>query len=107
MFYYNLPMHKLALVLDSSSGIKNGEFEHVYVVPLIINEDVGGKITPYKDNVDIDSNSLSKKLIEGANIKTSQSSIGENMQLLEDLTSKYEKVVVVPIPSTISGNLQS
>ena len=30
-------MKKIAIIVDSSSGIRNGEFDNVFVLPLIIN----------------------------------------------------------------------
>jgi fatty acid-binding protein DegV len=100
-------MKKIALIVDSSSGIKNGQYPHVYVLPMIITEQQGSNIISYRDGVDITVNQLSSKLEAGADIKTSQANVKEMFDLVESVKKDYEKVFVLPIPSTISGNYNS
>jgi fatty acid-binding protein DegV len=100
-------MKKIALIVDSSSGVKNGQYPHVFVLPMIITEQQGSNIISYRDGIDITVDELSSKLEAGAEIKTSQASPIEMFNLLEKLKKDYEKIFVLPIPSTISGNYNS
>lgn len=100
-------MKKNALVVDSSFGIKNGDYPHVYVLPLIINELKNGVIKTYHDGVDINATKLIKKMQQGIDIKTSQSIPLEIHDLLFRLTKEYENIYAFPIPSSISGGFKT
>jgi fatty acid-binding protein DegV len=73
------------------------------VLPLIINETKNGVVKTYHDGVNINTTQLIKKLQAGIDIKTSQSIPAEIIDLLTRLTSEYENVYVLPIPSSISA----
>ncbi|GHU32844.1 hypothetical protein FACS1894166_07010 [Bacilli bacterium] len=96
-------MKKCAIVVDSSFGIKNGQYPDVYVCPLIITVDDHDKITSYHDEIDIFNKELCEKLSAGMNIKTSQSISGEVIDMFEKLSKDYDEVHALPITKTLSS----
>jgi fatty acid-binding protein DegV len=100
-------MSKTAIIVDSSSGITNGKYPDVYVLPLIVTEIINGKINTYRDGVDLDNNKLYKMLENGSDIKTSQANVSEMIDLSEKLSKEYDQVFVLPIPPTLSSNYNS
>jgi DegV family protein with EDD domain len=95
---------KNCLVIDSSYGITNGQYENVYVLPLIIIENKGSETVEYLDGVDITTSEVIEKLNNGANFSTSQPNIGTMMELFDKLSNEYDAIHVLPIPKSISGN---
>lgn len=98
-------MSKIAIVTDSNSGITQSEAKElgVYVVPMpfTINEE-----TFYEDvNLTIDS--FYDKMSTGADIKTSQPTLGAISQLWEDLLKEYDQIIHLPMSSGLSGCCQS
>jgi fatty acid-binding protein DegV len=100
-------MSKIALIVDSSSGITNGKYPDVYVLPLIVTETIGSKINTYKDGVNLDNDKLCRMLESGSDIKTSQANISEMIELAEKLSKEYDQIFVLPIPPTLSSNYNS
>lgn len=100
-------MKKIAFIVDSSSGIKNGEIKDVYVVPGCVNVNENGKISSYRDQLEIDHEQLCKLLNEGKDISTSQPAAGDIMKTLEDIQGKYDKVFALPIPVKLSSSLNT
>ncbi|MDR1235152.1 MAG: DegV family EDD domain-containing protein [Mycoplasmataceae bacterium] len=100
-------MKKLALLLDSSFGIKENQYPDVYIVPMEIIETDNGKVTSYLDQVDIFNEQICEKISKGCDIKTSQPILGNVIKTLDKLTKEYENVYALTIPSTISGTFQN
>jgi fatty acid-binding protein DegV len=96
-------MKKAAILIDSSFGIKDGQYPDVYVAPMEIIETKEGKATSYLDDVEIFNEQICEKISQGIDIKTSQPVIGNVMKILDKLTTEYEMVYALPITSTISG----
>lgn len=96
------------IIVDSSSGIRNGEIDHVYMTPLHIIKTANGVETQYKDLVDINTVELveMQQTKQGA-FKSSQSSLGEIITLLEELTEKYQTIYVWPISKGLSGSFNT
>lgn len=102
--------NKVAVIVDSSSGIKNGEYENVFVVPLIINQTnlKTKEQKDYRDGVDIKpSEFIDLFKDKNLNFKTSQASMQYIYDLLDEVCSKYEDVYVVPICKHLSGSYNS
>lgn len=103
-------MKKIAIIVDSSSGIKNGEFKNVFVLPLVINatNKKTKEIKTYHDSIDIDDVKTAE-LLEDANIdlSSSQSSMGEIVAQIEKIYDDYDEIYVVPIPSCLSGSINT
>ena len=95
---------KTCVIVDSSSCIKDNQIENVYSVPLSIIETSNGNETVYKDLIDINTTEVVKKILEDKNLKTSQSTLGEMIEILEKLTASYDRIFVISISSGISGS---
>jgi DegV family protein with EDD domain len=100
-------MKRVAIITDSSSGIINGQYPDVYVLPLIITETTNNTTTTYRDGIDLDAKKLADLISRGADLKTSQANVSEMMQLAEKLSNEYDQVFVIPIPPTLSSNYNS
>jgi fatty acid-binding protein DegV len=100
-------MKKIAILVDSSFGIKDGEYPDVYVAPIEIIETDNGKITSYLDNVEIFEEQICEKINAGIDIKTSQPRAGNVIKILDKLSNEYEVIYGMPISSTISGTFNS
>lgn len=99
---------KSCIIVDSSSGINNGDFNNVYMVPLYIIETKNQKETIYKDLIDIDTKTIIDILKrKDSTLKSSQTSIGDMMQILDDLTQKYDTIYIWPISKELSGSLST
>ena len=103
-------MKKIAIIVDSSSGIKNGEFDNVFVLPLAINatNKKTKDIKTYHDNVDIDEVKTTE-LLENPNIdlSSSQASMGEIIMQIEKIYDDYDEIYVVPIPAYLSSSINT
>ena len=103
-------MKKIAIIVDSSSGIKNGEFDNVFVLPLAINatNKKTKDIKTYHDSVDIDEVKTTE-LLENPNIdlSSSQASMGEIIMQIEKIYDDYDEIYVVPIPSYLSSSINT
>lgn len=93
------------IIVDSSSGIRTGEIPHVYMTPLHIIKNENGVETQYKDLVEITTEEVIKvQQSKKASFKSSQSSLGEMIEMLEDLTKKYQTIYVWPISKGLSSS---
>ena len=83
-------MSKIAIVTDSNSGITqaDGEKLGVYVLP-----------TPQEQ--------FYQRLAEDADIKTSQPSPGDVMELWDNLLKEYDEVVHIPLSSGLSSSCET
>jgi fatty acid-binding protein DegV len=95
-------MNKVAILIDSSFGIKNNQYPNVFVVPLEIIETKDGQVKTYQDGVDITNTQICETIKNGGDVKTAQPIIGEVMKLMDKLSNEYEKVFALPITSKLS-----
>lgn len=98
---------KSCIIVDSSSGINNNQIKDVYMIPLTIIETENGVEKTYMDLVDIQTPDIIKKIMENKNLKTSQSSLGQMIEILDELTKKYDRIFVVSISSGLSGSFNT
>jgi fatty acid-binding protein DegV len=98
---------KIAIVTDSSSGLNNKSYKDFYVIPLNISEVIKTETKNYKDGIEITNEEISKKMIDGALIKTSSSAVGDVVQLLSEICEKYDEIYCFPIPISISNSYNS
>lgn len=100
---------KIGFIVDSSSNIKNNDYDDVKVIPLgiIINEN--GKTTNYLDEPSqITWPTLKEKLMQKKiGIKTSQANMNQMITAAAEMTKKYDQVIVLPIHRGLSGNANS
>lgn len=98
---------KIAWVTDSTAYIEDlskCEEQDVYVVPMNIL--IGEK--EYKDRIDLSPQDLFEKLKEeGAEVKTSQPSIGTFKELYEKLSGRYDHIFSIHVSSHFSGTMSS
>ena len=98
-------MSNIAIVTDSNSGIsqKSAKEMGIYVLPMpfMINDE-----TFYED-IDLTQEQFYEKLIDGAQIGTSQPSPESVMELWDRLLREYDEIVHIPMSSGLSGSCQS
>jgi fatty acid-binding protein DegV len=98
-------MKKTCIVVDSSSGIKNGMFPDVFVIPLGVTSPDG---KTFRDDVEISVNEVIKSMVEeGKMYKTSQPIPADILDTLDKLSKEYEEVLVLPIPVTLSAAINT
>lgn len=100
-------MKKVAFIVDSSSGIKEGEYPNVYYMPLIINKNLNGQITSYKDLIEIDNKEVCELINKGISVSTSQPSPGMIIELLDKIADKYDDIFVLPIHEKLSSAINT
>jgi len=96
-------MKKNCFVVDTSSNITNGQYEDVFVLPINVIEVTKNGEVNHKDGIDININTIEKMQLDGVSFKTSATSPGDALDLLDKLTKEYETVYVLPIPKTLSA----
>ena len=102
-------MSKIAFIVDSASGIKDGQYDNVYVLPLIITiKDATGNVKEYHDGVDINEAETDKAIKnKKCDVKTSQASVGELMKIVESIQDEYDQIYVLPIHPKISNSINT
>lgn len=98
-------MRKVAIVTDSNSGISQKEAEKlgVYVIPMpftIDGED-------FFEDINLTIEQFYEKLLNDADIYTSQPSPIEVTKLWDKLLEEYDEIVHIPMSSGLSGACQS
>ena len=91
---------RTAIVTDSNSGITQAQAEKlgIYVLPtpFFINDEL------FMEDISLSQEAFYQKLMEDANISTSQPSPGEVLELWDKLLEEYEEIVHIPISSGLS-----
>ncbi|MCI8815189.1 MAG: DegV family protein [Lachnospiraceae bacterium] len=98
-------MKKIAIVTDSNSGITQKEGKamgvHVLPMPFYIDGDI------YYEDITLSQEQFYQKLLEDADISTSQPSPGEVIDLWDKLLEEYEQVVHIPMSSGLSASCET
>lgn len=98
-------MKKIAIVTDSNSGITQKEGKamgvHVLPMPFYIDGDI------YYEDITLSQEQFYQKLLEDADISTSQPSLGEVIDLWDKLLEEYEQVVHIPMSSGLSASCET
>lgn len=91
---------KTAIVTDSNSGITQAQAKElgVFVLPMpfFINEEL------FFEDISLSQEEFYQKLLEDADISTSQPSPGEVMDLWDKILEEYEELVHIPMSSGLS-----
>lgn len=95
---------KSCIIVDSSSGIKNNEIKDVYMIPLTIVENDNNSEKSYLDLEEINTKQVVEKIVDNKDLKTSQSSLGQMIEILDDLTKKYKRIFIIALSSGLSGS---
>lgn len=90
----------LAITTDSNSGIlpKDGQARDVFVLPMpcLINGSL------YFENVNLSQRAFYEMLNTGADVSTSQPSVGELTEFWNGILREYEQIVHIPMSSGLS-----
>ena len=99
---------KIGFIVDSSSNLKDGQFDDVKVIPLGVTIQNGTNIQSFKDGINFHDEDL-KKALENKDtiIKTSQAAMPEMMKAAQEMCSKFDQVFVFPIHKNLSGNVNT
>lgn len=98
-------MSKIAIVTDSNSGITQDEGKRlgVYVIPMPFTID--GK--EYFEDINLTQGEFYEKLLQDAEISTSQPSPEAVLNLWNELLETYDELVYLPMSSGLSGSCQT
>lgn len=97
-------MKKIAIVTDSSSGIKQSETtNNLFVVPMpfLIDGD------DYYENINLSQAEFYEKLKTDAKISTSQPSFGEVSEIWDKVLKDFDEIVYIPLSSGLSESCNS
>lgn len=98
-------MSKIAIVTDSNSGITQEDAKKLglFVIPMpfMIDDEL------YYEDINLTQEEFYQKLIDGANISTSQPSPEEVCNFWDDLLKDHDEIVHIPMSSGLSGSCQS
>lgn len=95
------------IIVDSCSTINNNQIDDVYMVPLSIIEKTANSEIIHKDLVDISVKEVIEKVAQDVDLTTSQTSLGDMLEILDKLTPKYHRIFVVPISRGLSGSFNT
>ncbi len=96
---------KIAVVTDSNSGItqKEAAREGITVLPMPFMID--GEV--FYEDIDLSQEVFYRRMAEGADIKTSQPSPRDVMELWDRLLEENDEIVHIPMSSGLSGSCQT
>lgn len=96
---------KTAIVTDSNSGITQAQAKElgVFVLPMpfFVNEEL------FFEDISLSQEQFYQKLLEDADISTSQPSPGEVMDLWDKVLKEYEEIVHIPMSSGLSKSCET
>lgn len=98
-------MKKVAIVTDSNSGItqQQGKEMGIFVLPMPFYID--GKL--YLEGITLSQEEFYEKLMQDADISTSQPSPAEVIDLWDKLLKEYEEIVHIPMSSGLSASCET
>ncbi|MFI3283681.1 MAG: DegV family protein [Erysipelotrichaceae bacterium] len=98
-------MSKIALMVDSASGISKEESEslkiHVVRMPVMVDNQ------EYIDEETITLEAFTQHMRSGAICKTSQPPLGKIIEMYEQLLKEYDEIIYLPMSSKLSGTYQT
>lgn len=96
---------KTGIVTDSNSGLSVSYAKKLDIglvpMPFTIDE------KEYYENITITRSEFFAKLQEGAQVKTSQPSPESLMQIWDEMLTRYEKLIYIPMSSGLSGSIMT
>ena len=96
---------KIGFIVDSTSCIKQNQYDDVYVVPLCININNGKTNKIYRDtdkNFTLDFNKIIKQK-DKIKVTTAQTPITDMIEACEIMSKKYDEIYVLPINRCLSS----
>ncbi len=98
-------MEKIAVLTDSNSGItqKEGEALGIKVIPMPFTIDN----VEFLEDINLTQEQFYEKLTTGANVSTSQPSIGFVTSVWDELLKDYDKIIYIPMSSGLSKSCEA
>lgn len=98
-------MAKVAIVTDSNSGITQSQSKELGIKVIPMPFFIDGK--QYFEDIDLSQEEFYVKLLEDADISTSQPSVGEFSDAFDEVLKEYDELVFIPMSSGLSGTCQT
>ena len=96
---------KVAVVTDSNSGITQSKAKEIGIsvipMPFMINGET------FEEDINLTQEQFYEKMVEGAEISTSQPSPEIVMNLWSELLQSYDEIVHIPMSSALSSSCQT
>lgn len=96
---------KVAIMTDSNSGITQNEAKELGVFVLPMPFTIDGQ--EYKEDINLTQDEFYEKLMNGAEVFTSQPAAGEVTALFDRILEDYDQIVHIPMSSGLSGSCQT
>lgn len=98
-------MAKIAVMTDSNSGITQAEGKELGITVVPMPFFIDGE--EYLEDITLTQEGFYQKLLSGANVSTSQPAIGYINSIWDDLLTKYDQVIYIPMSSGLSKSCES
>ena len=96
---------KVAIMTDSNSGITQNEAKELGVFVLPMPFTIDGQ--EFKEDINLTQEEFYDKLMNGADVFTSQPSAGEVTKFFNNILKDYDQIVHIPMSSGLSGSCQT
>lgn len=96
---------KVAILTDSNSGITQDEANKLGVFVLPMPFTIDGQ--EYKEDINLSQEEFYDKLMNNAEVFTSQPAVGEVTHLFDNILKDYDQIVHIPMSSGLSGSCQT
>ncbi len=98
-------MEKVAILTDSNSGITQNEGKELGIKVIPMPFTIDGE--EYLEDINLTQEQFYEKLVNDANVSTSQPSIGLVSSVWDELLENHESVVYIPMSSGLSKSCES
>lgn len=96
---------KVAIMTDSNSGITQSEAKELGIFVLPMPFTIDGQ--EYKEDINLTQDEFYDKLMNGAEVFTSQPAAGEVTTFFDRILEEYDQIVHIPMSSGLSGSCQT
>lgn len=96
---------KVAIMTDSNSGITQSEAKELGIFVLPMPFTIDGQ--EYKEDINLTQDEFYDKLMNGAEVFTSQPATGEVTSFFDRILKDYDQIVHIPMSSGLSGSCQT
>ena len=96
---------KVAIMTDSNSGITQSEAKELGIFVLPMPFTIDGQ--EYKEDINLTQDEFYDKLMNGAEVFTSQPATGEVTAFFDRILKDYDQIVHIPMSSGLSGSCQT
>lgn len=98
-------MSKIAILTDSNSGITQSEGKElgVFVMPMPFTIDDKS----YFEDINLSQEEFYQMLDEGKDVKTSMPTMGDTMDMWDELLKAHDEIVYIPMSSGLSGTCEA